>query len=158
MVLEHFQAYFLITQLYFFHLLIIYLFHIGPFYILVFFNFIIIKKLRDNLKSNNHDITFYFSLLSLIFVNVVFYRIGEHGTDRSSQILLILLFLLFLQILFIKKDNQILTALSLMAILVALSASMKAIYYLYFVLPLIILFRKKLLYQLIEKKILYFYL
>ena len=39
-----------------------------------------------------------------------------------------------------------------MAILVALSASMKAIYYLYFVLPLIILFRKKLLYQLIEKK------
>ena len=128
------------------------LFHIGPFYILVFFNFIIIKKLRDNLKSNNHDITFYFSLLSLIFVNVVFYRIGEHGTDRSSQILLILLFLLFLQILSIKKDNQILTALSLMAILVALSASMKAIYYLYFVLPLIILFRKKLLYQLIEKK------
>ena len=58
-------------------------------------------------------------------MNVVFYRIGEHGTDRSSQILLILLFLLFLQILFIKKDNQILTCIILMAILVALSASIK---------------------------------
>lgn len=128
------------------------LFHIGPFYILFFFNFIIIKKLIEDLKSSNHDITFYFSLLSLIFVNVVFYRIGEHGTDRSSQILLILLFLLFINISFVKDNNQILTSLSLMVILVTLSASIKAIYYLYFLLPLIILFKKKLYYELLERK------
>ena len=128
------------------------LFHIGPFYILFFFNFIIIKKLIGCLKSNNQDITFYYSLISLIFVNVVFYRIGEHGTDRSSQILLILVFLLFIKISFLKDNNQILTAFSLMAILVTLAASMKAIYYLYFLLPIILIFKKKLFYELINKK------
>ena len=135
-----------------------YLFHIGPFYILVFFNFIIIKKLIENLKSNNQDITFYFSLLSLIFVNIVFYRISEHGTDRSSQILLILIFLLFLKISFIKDNNKILTVLSLMTILVTLSASIKAIYYLYFIIPLIVLFKKKLFYNFLEKKNFFFFL
>ena len=134
-----------------------YLFHIGPFYILVFFNFIIIKKLIENLKSNNQDITFYFSLLSLIFVNIVFYRISEHGTDRSSQILLILIFLLFLKISFIKDNNKILTVLSLITILVTLSASIKAIYYLYFIIPLIVLFKKKLFYELLEKKNFFFF-
>lgn len=134
------------------------LFHIGPFYILVFFNFIIVKRLIGNLKSNNHDIIFYFSLLSIIFVNIVFYRIGEHGTDRSSQILLFLLFLLFLKISFTKNTSQILTAFFLMVILVALSASIKAIYYLYFVLPLIILLKKKLFYELLEKRNFIFFL
>ena len=128
------------------------LFHIGPFYILFFFNFIIIRKLIEDLKSNNHDITFYYSLLSLIFINLVFYRIGEHGTDRSSQILLILLFLLFIKISIIKDNSQILTSLTLMAILVTLAASMKAIYYLYFLLPLISIFQKKLFYELMNKK------
>jgi len=135
-----------------------YLFHIGPFYILFFFNFIIIKKLIEDLKLNNYDITFYFSLLSLIFVNIVFYRISEHGTDRSPQILLILLFLLFLKISFIKNNDKILTALSLMTILVTLSSSIKAIYYLYFILPIIVLYKKKLFYELLEKKNFFFFL
>ena len=134
------------------------LFHIGPFYILFFFNFIIVKRLIGNLNSKNHDITFYFSLLSLIFVNIVFYRIGEHGTDRSSQILLFLLFLLLLKISFIKKNNEILTPLFLILILVTLSSSIKAIYYLYFIIPLIIFLKKKLFYELLEKRNFVFFL
>ena len=49
-------------------------------------------------------INIFFSLLVLTFINVVFYRIGEHGTDRSAQILLFLVFLLFIEILFIQKN------------------------------------------------------
>ncbi len=128
------------------------LFHIGPFYIIIFFNIIIVSKLLSDIKLNQQNVIFYFSLISLIFVNIVFYRIGEHGTDRSSQILLILIFLLFLEILLLKKNQPILLALSLMGILVTLAASIKAIYYLYFVLPLIVLIKKKLFYELLQKK------
>ena len=130
-----------------------YLFHIGPFYILVFFNYIIIFKLINNTKSNQNNLINYFALLSLIFINIVFYRIGEHGTDRSSQILLILIFLVFIQILNLNNNKKlILTYLSLLAILITFAASMKAIYYLYFLLLPIIFYKKKLFNEFLKKK------
>ena len=128
------------------------LFHIGPFYILLFFNYIIVLRLLNYIKINFKNFLLYFSLLSLLFVNVVFYRIGEHGTDRSSQILLILIFFLFIEILSIKKKEIIFTYLCLIIIMVLLAASMKAIYYLYFILPIILLFKKKIFNQLLDKK------
>ena len=129
-----------------------YLFHIGPFFILVFFNIIMIDKII-NYKKNNHLIVYYYSLLSLTFINIVFYRISEHGTDRSSQILLILIFLLFIEILYLSKNNKLLlTYISLITILVALASSMKAIYYLYFILIPIILFKKNLFLELFKLK------
>ena len=72
-----------------------YLFHSGPFLIILFFNYIMVSKLVKNIKLNNLNFIFYFSLLSLLFINIAFYRIAEHGTDRSAQILLILIFLIF---------------------------------------------------------------
>ena len=48
-------------------------------------------------------ILFLFLLLSMIFINIAFYRIAEHGTDRSAQILLILIFSLFFDILYLEK-------------------------------------------------------
>ena len=89
-----------------FPLIDFHLFHIGPFYILLFFNYIIISKLLDYIKTDTQNYILYFSLLSLLFVNIVFYRIGEHGTDRSSQILLVLIFLLFIEILSIEKKKN----------------------------------------------------
>ena len=38
------------------------------------------------LKKKNKSFLFY-NLLSLIFILVFFYRLAEHGTDRSAQIL-----------------------------------------------------------------------
>ncbi len=130
-----------------------YLFHIGPFYILVFFNYILIFKLIKNSKFNNNNLSYYYSILSLIFINVIFYRIGEHGTDRSAQILLILIFLLFVEILNNKKNYKLLlTHVSLLAILISLAASMKAIYYLYFILLPIIFYKKNLFYEIFKKQ------
>ena len=134
-----------------------YLFHIGPFYILVFFNYIIIFKLINDIRSNQNNFIKYFALISLIFINIVFYRIGEHGTDRSSQILLILIFLVFFQILNLNNNKKlILTYLSLLTILITFAASMKAIYYLYFLLLPVIFFKKKLFNEFLKKKK-YFY-
>jgi len=130
-----------------------YLFHIGPFYILVFFNYIIIYKLINDIKNKQNYFINYFALLSLIFINVVFYRIGEHGTDRSSQILLILIFLIFIEILNLNKNKKLLlTYVSLLGILISLAASMKAIYYLYFILIPIIFFKKNLFNEFLKKK------
>ena len=130
-----------------------YLFHIGPFYILIFFNFIIVKSLIKKTKRNFNYLTHYYSVISLIFVNVVFYRLSEHGTDRSAQILLVLIFLIFLEILSINNQKKLLLSyVSLIAILIALAASMKAIYYLYFLLIPIIFFKKKIFLELLNKK------
>jgi len=89
------------SSLFFFHSILympfidFYLFHSGPFFILIFFNFIIISNLLKKFKNNKIDFIYFFSLLSFIFINVAFYRVAEHGTDRSAQILLILIFIFF---------------------------------------------------------------
>ena len=119
-----------------------YLFHIAPFLILVFFNYIIFFNFLKNKK--NFNITDYFSLLSIVFVNIVFYRLGEHGTDRSAQILLLLIFLFFIQLMYYeKKDKNISLYLNCLLIFIFLASSMKAIYYMYLVLVPLILFKKK---------------
>ena len=134
-----------------------YLFHIGPFYILIFFNLIIIERLLKNLKLNKIDFSFFFSLLSLIFVNIVFYRISEHGTDRSAQILLLLIILLFIEIYFFEKQKEIINKkIFLLILIVVLAASMKAIYYLYLILVPLIVFKKNLIKIFIQKKNLFF--
>lgn len=130
-----------------------YLFHIGPFYILIFFNLIIVNNLFTKFKINSHDVTHYYSLISLIFVNIVFYRLSEHGTDRSAQILLVLIFLIFIEILFKNNNNKLtLSHISLLAILITLAASMKAIYYLYFLLLPVIFIKKKLFLEILNKQ------
>ena len=95
------------SSLFYFHSILympfieFYLFHIGPFFILVFVNYIFIYRLLEN--KNNFNFSNYFSLLSIIFINIVFYRLGEHGTDRSAQILLLLIFLFFIELMYQKK-------------------------------------------------------
>ena len=49
----------------------------------------------------------YLALLSLIFINIFFYRISEHGTDRSAQILIFLLFIYINEIFENKKNEKI---------------------------------------------------
>ena len=147
------------SSLFFFHSILympfidFYLFHSGPFFILIFFNFIIISNLLKKFKNNKKDFIYFFSLLSFIFINVAFYRVAEHGTDRSAQILLILIFIFFFEIIHYKKSkSRISTDLSILLILVFLASSMKAIYYLYLILIPIIFFKKNFLRDFLNKK------
>ena len=147
------------SSLFYFHSILympfidFYLFHSGPFIIILFFNFIIISKLFNNLKTGKINFIYFFSLLSVIFINIAFYRISEHGTDRSAQILLILIFIIFFEILYVEKNkNIILPKIYLLVIIVFLASSMKAIYYLYLTLLPIIFYRKKLFKEIFIKK------
>jgi len=119
-----------------------YLFHSGPFLILIYFNYIILDKIIQKFKNRNIDIIYYFSLLSLIFINVVFYRIGEHGTDRTGQVLLILAFIYFLELFFIKnKLEESEKLFNYLLILIFLAASTKVLYIIYLILIPFIYFR-----------------
>jgi hypothetical protein len=131
-----------------------YLFHAGPFIIILFFNFVVITELLENFKNEKKiDFIYYFSLLALIFVNIIFYRLGEHGTDRSSQILLLLIFIIFFKVFLYEEDFKTdKINLYSLVIIISLAASIKVIYYLYFLLVPILLFKKKLFVEFLFKK------
>ena len=110
------------------------LFHFTPVYILGFANIILLKNIHHyfaylKVKTKDINITNYLSLFSLIFINIFFYRIAEHGTDRSAQILIFLLIielLMFINLKNIKSSN-----LFKLYLLASLIISLKAFYILY---------------------------
>jgi hypothetical protein len=137
------------SSLFYFHSLLYlpyieyYLFHSGPFYIMIFFNYYILNKLRSKFLNKQIDFIYYFSLLNFIFVNVVFYRLGEHGTDRSAQILLLIIFIVFFELLLLKKNKaEKNKSINFLLIGIFLASSMKALFYIYLILVPIILFSK----------------
>jgi len=130
-----------------------YLFFIGPFFILLFCNFVLISEIKKKIQLNNLNFIYFFLLLSFIFINVVFYRIGEHGTDRSAQILLLLIFSIFFEIFYFEKNEKnINLKISILLILIFLASSMKAIYYLYLILIPFIFIRKQFIKKFLIKK------
>ena len=48
--------------------------------------------------------SFFLSLFLLIFINIFFYRLAEHGTDRSAQILFFLAFIFVINLI---ENNKI---------------------------------------------------
>ena len=125
-----------------------YLFHLGSIYILGFANIILLKKIDNffsylNLKKKKINVTNYLSLFSIIFINIFFYRIAEHGTDRSAQILIFLLIIelmIFINLKRIKSED-----LFNLYLLAALIISLKAFYILYavFFIPLLLFVKSK---------------
>ncbi len=128
---------FYLNSLFYLPLVKYFMFHMPAILIMGFSNLILLIKLKKNI--NNHKINFvtYFTLLVFIFINIFFYRIAEHGTDKSAQILI---FLLFIEILLLSNfkinvSNQI----SKIYILIGLIISLKAFFILYGIFFIIIL-------------------
>ena len=121
-----------------------YLFHSAPFLILVFFDFIILDKIKKKFDKSEFDIVYFFSLLSFIFINIAFYRLSEHGTDRSGQILLFLIFLIFFEFVFYNKEFKKKNILfNLMSVIILFIASIKAYFYIYFLVIPLFFFKNK---------------
>ena len=115
-----------------------YLFNFMPIFILGFANIIFLKKIHSyfcsfklskNLSLKINYIN-YLSLLSFIFINIFFYRISEHGTDRSAQILILIFITITLEFLN-SKNNKF--NLVYIYILIGLIISLKAFYILYLI-------------------------
>ena len=114
-----------------------FMFHMPAILIMGFSNLILLIKLKKNVSNHQINFVTYFTLLVFIFINIFFYRIAEHGTDKSAQILI---FLLFIEILLLSNfkiniSNQI----SKVYILIGLIISLKAFFILYGIFFIIIL-------------------
>ena len=109
-----------------------YFYQIGQLGIIVFVNTILFERIFINKKNQSLDLSFFFSIFFLIFVNIFFYRLAEHGTDRSAQILFFLVFLLSLMVVQYKKLDH--SLFELIIIIFTLLITMKSFYLLYSIL------------------------
>tara|TARA_B100000787_G_C16196551_1_gene301303 strand:- start:2314 stop:4002 length:1689 start_codon:yes stop_codon:yes gene_type:complete len=108
-----------------------YLFHISAIMIMGFSNIILLSKIQKSIQFKKINFLSYYCLLAFIFINIFFYRLGEHGTDRSAQILI---FLLVMEIIiFTNYEKDCKTSIGLIYMLMAIIISLKAFYILYFI-------------------------
>ena len=83
-------------------------------------------------KKNNNNIQKLFSLLSFIFIIVVFYRLSEHGTDRSGQILMFVVIAILIDII---TDNKLkITKLNLLILFLLYIITIKSYFVIYSIL------------------------
>ena len=122
-----------------------YSFNLGALIIVVLSNLYFLDKIQSSLKISNYRLILFFSLLSLGLINIFFYRISEHGTDRSAQILILIIIseiLIYLSKVdnktFIKKYSDNLIGIFCLLMLIV---SLKAFYVLYLILLLPIILK-----------------
>ena len=131
------------------------LIHLSPVFFLGFANFIFLKKIDLNLKNKENFSIILLSIMSLALINIFFYRMAEHGTDRSSQIIILLIFVEIIE--YINKKHLVEEQLNKLIILITLAVSLKAFYLIYIILlfPLFIFQQNKKIFliQLITSKI-----
>ena len=116
------------------------LFHLAPAYILIFSNYIILELiLKKDIQKKYNFITFL-GLSSFVFINIFFYRLGEHGTDRSAMILIIVLVLNLFYFLNINKNRIDNSLLKIICITFVIIASLKAFYLIYIIILIPLIF------------------
>ncbi len=130
---------FYLNSLYYLPFIKYFMFQMAAFSIFLFSNIILINKIIKNNVEKNFDFLTYYYLLSFIFINIFFYRISEHGTDRSAQILILILIgeILF----FVNFKSNIEKILSKLFLLIAIIISLKAFYVLYVIFFSIIIYK-----------------
>ena len=127
---------FYLNSLFYLPLVKYYLFQLGAILIMGFSNLILLEKILLEIRRKNINYLTYLSLLSFVFINIFFYRIQEHATDRSAQILI---FILFIELISLKNLKVLMDeTFSKIIIILALIISFKSFYILYsiFLIPL----------------------
>ena len=138
-------AYNHVSSLFFFHSLFRlpftgdYFYFIGPAAVLIFINVILIKNIYQIDKKQRLNFINFLSLFVFIFINTFFYRLAEHGTDRSAIILIFLIILLMFQIFQSKILDRV--KFENFIILLTLVVSIKSFYAIYAFLFLTIYFK-----------------
>ena len=108
------------------------LYHIGALLIMGYSLSILCIKLFEKYYLKQFDQLFFYKLLSLSFIIIFFYRLSEHGTDRSAQILS---FILILEIMYFFKKEQNFNKFSTKLFIVgSLAISLKVFYLVYLIL------------------------
>ena len=120
-----------------------YMFHMSAILIMGFSNLILLSKILKDIQKPKINFITYLSLLSFVFINIFFYRISEHGTDRSAQILV---FIFFIELLiFVSFYNDYRKNVNYILVLLGLIISLKSFFMLYLIslIPVLYLLYKK---------------
>jgi hypothetical protein len=139
---------FYVQSLFFLPYVKYYLIHSISLIILIFINSILISYI---FKKNNHNINNFikiFSIISLTFINIQFWRIAEFGTDRAGQLISLIVFINLFLIFNIKDSEKILQNIKILLILIFYLISIKSYFISYIIiLPFIlfIMFRRDLI-------------
>ena len=122
-----------------------FMFHMGAILVMGFTNLTLLKSILNKINERKIDQIFYLKLLIFIFINIFFYRIAEHGTDRSAQILIFILIVHFYEMRFnySKFSENVIK----IFIIVSLVISLKSFYLLYLLFSVPIIY-----YLIIDKK------
>jgi hypothetical protein len=123
---------FYVNSLFYLPFIKFYSFHMAALLIMGFSNYILLKKIKDFNKEKINFI-FYLSLLNFFFINVIFYRIAEHGTDRSAQILILILIIEILSITNFFNLKEYKKKFQNILVLIGVIISLKAFYILYLI-------------------------
>ncbi len=122
----------------------IYLFHLTPAFILIFANIIFLKMIFNKQIYKDNKFYNFFGLFSFTFINIFFYRLAEHGTDRSGMILLLIAFsyLIHISNCIKKLNNYEIDLFKIFSILIFFVVSIKPFYLINLPLFLIILYNR----------------
>jgi hypothetical protein len=128
---------FYLNSLFYLPIINYFVINIGAILYMGFANIFLINRISKFLKIKNIFLLFL-STLSFLYINTAFYRISEHGTDRSALILIFLLIIVMLESINIKniKDNlnELKKYYNEIIILLFLIISLKIFYFIYLVL------------------------
>ena len=129
---------FYLNSLFYLPIIKYYMFNMGALMIMGFSNIIIIKNIKKYLDNNKYNYLLILNLLIFSFINIFFYRLAEHGTDRSAMIL-VLLFVLEL-LYFINLKGNYKNFYTNIFIILGLIISLKSFYIMYLLFSLPILY------------------
>jgi hypothetical protein len=143
---------FYLNSLFYLPIIKYYLMNSGAAYILGFSNYIFFKNIRNLIKNNNFNHILFLSILSLVYINTIFTRIAEHGTDRSALILVFVMSVFYLESINFKKSelnyNNFNNFYSKLALLFAIIISLKSFYIIYLIIFLLWFFQIKKFFKL----------
>ncbi len=111
-----------------------YLYHITPALIMGFSNILLIKIIFEKKKFNDLKFLNFLGLIIFCFVNVFFYRLSEHGTDRSGMIIVLISIIYLLKMINLNNKDFLLDCsnlFKLFAIFICFVVSIKPFYLIY---------------------------
>ena len=107
----------------------------GAIFIMGFANIIFLDKINNLLKTKKTSLILFLLILSFIYINTAFYRLAEHGTDRSALILIFLLVITYMESVGTLKKvfntNNFINYYEKIIILLLLIISLKSFYLIY---------------------------
>lgn len=97
---------FFISSMFYLPKIEFYLFHLTPAFILGFSNILLLKEILNKDNFYNDKFFCFLNLIIFCFVNIFFYRLAEHGTDRSGMIIVMIAITYLIYLLIIKENTN----------------------------------------------------